>query len=114
MKAYRDGMQPVLTKDEIDQVAQIAHESFKEDPWLGIIETSIEDTPVVFEHYILKYVLGMEVRHIKGGRSGDQKRVRDCLRQLGYQHFAGQVNGLDKLNMGYGKRTRCVWFSPDI
>ena len=53
-------MKPLLSREEIEVVAQIAHDSFKEDPWLGIIEASIDGTPVVFEHNILKSVLGME------------------------------------------------------
>jgi predicted P-loop ATPase len=114
MKAYRAGQQPLLTREEIDLVAQIALESFKEDPWLGIIEANIDGTPVVFEHDILKSVLGMEVRHIKGGRSGDSKRIRDCLTQLGYQRYPYQVNGLNNHNLGYGPRTRGVWFAPVV
>jgi predicted P-loop ATPase len=114
MKAYRAGQRPVLTREEIDLVAQIALESFKEDPWLGIIEANIDGTPVVFEHDILKSVLGMEVRHIKGGRSGDSKRIRDCLTQLGYQRYPYQVNGLNNHNLGYGPRTRGVWFAPMV
>jgi hypothetical protein len=114
MKAYRAGQQPLLTREEIDLVAQIALESFKEDPWLGIIEANIDGTPVVFEHDILKSVLGMEVRHIKGGRSGDSKRIRDCLTQLGYQRYPYQVNGLNNHNLGYGPRTRGVWFAPMV
>lgn len=114
MKAYRSGQQPLLTREEIDLVAQIALESFKEDPWLGIIEANIDGTPVVFEHDILKSVLGMEVRHIKGGRSGDSKRIRDCLTQLGYQRYPYQVNGLNNHNLGYGPRTRGVWFAPMV
>ena len=114
MKAYRAGLQPVLTREEIDLVAQIARDSFKEDPWLGIIEAHIDGTPVVFEHDILKSVLGMEVRHIKGGRSGDSRRIRDCLTQLGYQRYSNQVNGLKNYNVGYADRTRGVWFAPSI
>lgn len=114
MKAYRSGQQPVLTRKEIDLVAQIALESFKEDPWLGIIEAHIDGTPVVFDHDILKTVLGMEVRHIKGGRSGDSRRIRDCLTQLGYQRYPHQVNGLKDHNVGYAARTRGVWFAPGI
>lgn len=114
MKAYRAGIEPLLTNDEIQQMADVAQASFKEDPWLGIIEASIEETPVVFEHDILKSTLGMEVRHIKGGRSGDQRRVRDCLSQLGYQRYANQINGLNKLNKGYGDRTRGAWFAPGV
>jgi len=114
MKAYRAGQQPVLTREEIDLVAQIALESFKEDPWLGIIEAHIDGTPVVFDHDILRTVLGMEVRHIKGGRSGDSRRIRDCLTQLGYQRYPHQVNGLKDCNLGYAPRTRGVWFAPGI
>ena len=114
MKAYRAGFVPQLTPEEISQVAQIAKESFKDDPWLGIIEASIDGTPVVFEHYILKSVLGMEVRQIKGGRSGDQRRVRDCLTQLGYYRYPNQVYDLNTHNKGYVKRTRGVWFAPGI
>ena len=114
MKAYRAGQQPVLTREEIDLVAQIAIESFKEDPWLGIIEAHIDGTPVVFDHDILKTVLGMDVRHIKGGRSGDSRRIRDCLTQLGYQRYSHQVNGLKNYNVGYAGRTRGVWFAPGI
>jgi predicted P-loop ATPase len=114
MKAYREGQHCVLTRQEIELVAQIALESFKEDPWLGIIEAHIDGTPVVFDHDILKSVLGMEVRHIKGGRSGDSRRIRDCLTQMGYQRYPHQVNGLNKHNMGYTQRTRGVWFAPNI
>ena len=114
MKAYRAGVKPLLSQDEIEVVAQIAHDAFKEDPWLGIIEASIDGTPVVFEHHILKSVLGIEVRHIKGGRSGDSRRVKDCLRQLGYQQYDNQINGLNKMNLGYADRTRGAWFAPGI
>jgi predicted P-loop ATPase len=114
MQAYRAGEKPLLTRDEIDLVAQIAMESFKEDPWLGIIEARVDGTPVVFEHHILKSVLGMEVRQIKGGRSGDQRRVRDCLTQLGYQRYPHQINGLNQHNVGYAARTRGAWFAPEV
>jgi hypothetical protein len=114
MKAYRFGQKPVLSQEEIRLVAQIANESFKEDPWLGIIEARIDGTPVVFEHTILKSILGMEVRNIKGGRSGDQRRVRDCLTQLGYQRYPNQINGLNNHNKGYANRTRGAWFAPDV
>lgn len=114
MRAYRAGVQPLLSREEIDLVAQIANESFKEDPWLGIIEARIDGTPIAFEHHILKSVLGMDVRQIKGGRSGDQKRVRDCLTQLGYQRYPHQINNLNKYNVGYCKRTRGAWFAPGV
>ena len=114
MAAYRAGKTPHLTQDEIDLVAQISKESFKEDPWLGIIEASIDGTPVVFEHHVLKSILGMEVRNIKGGRSGDQRRIRDCLNQLGYEKYFKQINGLNKHNKGYAARTRGVWFAPSV
>lgn len=114
MKAYRAGLQPHLSREEINQVAQISKESFKDDPWLGIIEASIEGTPVVFEHHILKAVLGIEVRQIKGGRSGEQRRLRDCLTQLGYSRYPHQVNGLNAHNKGYIQRTRGVWFASGI
>ena len=48
------------------------------------------------------------------GRSGDSKRIRDCLTQLGYQRYPYQVNGLNKFNLGYGHRTRGVWFAPGV
>ena len=56
----------------------------------------------------------MEVRHIKGGRSGDSRRVRDCLFQLGYQRYPNQINGLSTLNLGYANRTRGAWFAPGV
>ena len=114
MAAYRAGKTPHMTQEEINLVAQISKESFKEDPWLGIIDASIDGAPVVFEHDVLKSILRMEVRNIKGGRSGDQRRVSDCLTQLGYQKYSKQINGLSKHNKGYAARTRGAWFAPCV
>lgn len=114
MKVYRLGIPPELTPDDILEVAKIATDAFKEDPWLGIIEAHIEGTPVVFENHILSSVINMETRNIRGGRSGEVRRVRDCLKQLGYQRYDQQVNGLNKFQKGYAERTRGVWFISSV
>jgi hypothetical protein len=36
------------------------------------------------------------------------------LRQLGYQQYDKQINGLNKINLGYADRTRGAWFAPGI
>jgi len=117
MKAYRRGVKPYLTTDEQAEAALIAAASFKEDPWLSIVEAAIKDEPVVFEHAILRGALQLEPKNLKGGRSSESRRVKDCLTLLGYKAHESQVNGLDKAkpgNVGWAARTRGVWFAPGI
>jgi len=117
MKAYRQGVKPYLTLEEQAQAAAIASTSFKEDPWLSILEAAIKDEPVVFEHAILRSILQIEPKNLKGGRSSEARRVKDCLMHLGYRPHEHQVNGLDKVqpaNTGWPERTRGVWFAPGI
>jgi hypothetical protein len=115
MSAYRDGIQPCLTQDEQREAARLAAQSMKEDPWLGQIDASIRDKPVVFTHDILRAVLGFDAKSLRNGRSSEYRRVNDCLSSLGYTLLNGQVTGLNKANpgnVGWSERTRGVWFAP--
>jgi hypothetical protein len=117
MAAYREGIQPRLTREEQEQAARIASQSMKEDPWLGQIEASIRNIPVVFTHHILCAVLGFEAKSLKTGRTSEQRRVSDCLSTLGYTLNPGQATGLNKANpgnVGWSERTRGVWFAPGV
>jgi len=117
MKAFRQGVLPQLTREEQTQAADIASNAFKEDPWLPIIEAAVKDSPVVFEHVILRAVLQIDARNLKGGRSSESRRVKDCLIVLGYRPHEHQVNGLDKVRhgtVGWSSRTRGVWFAPGV
>lgn len=117
MKAYRRGVKPYLITEEQTEAAAIAAASFKEDPWLSIVEAAVKNEPVVFEHAILRGTLQIEPKNLKGGRSSESRRVKDCLSILGYTPHESQVNGLDKTNpgsVGWAARTRGVWFAPGI
>jgi predicted P-loop ATPase len=117
MAAYRQGQEPRLTKAEQQEAAEIAAKSMKEDPWLGQIEASVQGTPVVFTHQILRSVLEIESKSLKIGRSSEQRRVSDCLTALGYTLLQGQAFGLNRAapgNSGWPERTRGVWFAPGI
>ncbi len=117
MVAYRQGIQPRLTKHEQMEAARIAAQSMKEDPWLGQIEASIQGLPVVFTHQILRKVLGFDAKSLKTGRSSEYRRVSDCLSTLGYSMLQGQASGLNKAqpgNLGWSERTRGVWFAQGV
>ena len=57
MAAYRQGLQPRLSQSEQREAAALAAQSMKEDPWLGLIEASIQGYQVVFTHHLLLSVL---------------------------------------------------------
>jgi len=117
MAAYRGGVEPWLSKDEQREAARLAAQSMKEDPWLGQIDASIRNKPVVFTHEILRAVLGFDAKSLKTGRCSEHRRVNDCLVSLGYTLLNGQATGLNKVspgNLGWSERTRGVWFAPGV
>ena len=111
MKAYRAGHPPTLTSQETRQVASIADASISEDPWLTTLQAATENLPVVFEHELLSKTLKIEINQQKGGRSIEQRRLKDCLKKLGFTKSEKQVNNLSQ---NRHERRRGVWFAPGI
>ena len=117
MAAYRQGIQPRLSQYEQTEAAALAAQSMKEDPWLGLIEASIQGYPVVFTHHLLRSVLKVDAKFLKNGRNSEFRRLHDCLTSLGYSPFKNQVSGLNRAtpsNLGWPERTRGAWFAPGI
>ncbi len=111
MQALRSGHTPFLTREEELQVAGITENAVKEDPWLIIIQAEIEGTPIVIELDILSKIFAIEKKHLKGGRSNESRRVKDCLRKLDYTPSPNQVNNLGN---GWPKRMRGIWFAKGV
>jgi len=89
----------------------------KEDPWLGLIEASIQGYPVVFTHHLLRTVLQVDAKFLKTGRNSEHRRVRDCITSLGYSPIEGQSYGFNRAvtrNLGWPERSRGAWFAPGI
>jgi len=111
MKAYRASQTPILTKQETGQVASIADASISEDPWLTTLQAATENLPVVFEHELLSKTLKIEINKQKGGRSTESRRLKECLKELGFTESKKQVNNLSQ---NWHERKRGVWFAPGI
>jgi hypothetical protein len=111
MKAYRAGQTPSLTKKETGQMALIADASIREDTWLTVLQAATENLPVVFEHDLLTRVIGIKVNQQKGGCSTEVRRLKDCLKELGFTASNKQINNL---SYGWPERTRGVWFAEGI
>ena len=111
MKAYRADQTPSLTNQETRQVASIADASISEDPWLTTLQAATENLPVVFEHELLSKTLKVKINQQKGGRSTESRRLKDCLKKLGFTKSEKQVNNLSQ---NRHERRRGVWFAPGI